>query len=93
MITRQDIDNLAVLARVHIDDSEKEKMTKEIESILSYVGQVQNLNAGDMKTKYVLKNVMRDDVALNPGGEFSEKLLALAPQKEGKYFKVKKILE
>ena len=92
-ITIKDIENLANLSRIKIDDSEREKMTSEIESILGYVSQVQNLKAEDVEKKYTLKNVMRDDVVTNQSGEFSEKLLSLAPQREGHYFKVKKILE
>jgi aspartyl-tRNA(Asn)/glutamyl-tRNA(Gln) amidotransferase subunit C len=93
IIITKDIENLANLSRIKLTDEEKEKMTSEIESILAYVGQVQNLKAEDIEKNYILENVMRDDVTLNKPGEFTEKLLSLAPQREGNYFKVKKILE
>jgi aspartyl-tRNA(Asn)/glutamyl-tRNA(Gln) amidotransferase subunit C len=91
-ISREDIDKLAVLARIQISDSEKESMRGDIESILAYVGQVQNVQLEVGKDIPPLRNVMRDDVVTHTSGEFTEDLLNLAPAREGQYLKVKKIL-
>ncbi len=92
MITTKDIQNLAQLARIEISENEAESLTGEIDSILAYVSQVQNISADSEKKDLVLKNVMREDVVTNATGEFAENLLSLAPQREGNYLKVKKIL-
>lgn len=92
MITKEDIKNLADLARIEVSDAEMEKMAKEVGSILGYVGQIKDL-AGDMERHVpVLRNVMREDVITVGEGEYTEKLLNNAPAREGQYLKVKKIL-
>ena len=92
MITKEDIKNLADLARIEISESEAEKMTSEMDSILAYVGQIKD-STGDLERETPkLRNVMRDDVVTNKPGEYKEKLLNNAPSREGDYLKVKKIL-
>ncbi len=92
MITTKEVKHLADLARIEMSPEEAEKMTHEIDSILGYVGQI-NETTGDM-TRVVppLRNVMREDVSTNSSGEYTEKLLDNAPLREGDYLKVKKIL-
>ncbi len=92
MITKKDIQNLANLARINISENEADSLTGEIDSILDYVSQVQKISSDLTANNIVLKNVMRDDVVTNTSGEFTESLLSLAPQREGNYLKVKKIL-
>lgn len=92
MITTKDIENLASLARIEIGEGEKESMRKDIENILEYVSQVKNISSGDVSSTSVLRNVMRDDVVTHSAGEYTEDLLSLAPNREGNYLKVKKIL-
>jgi aspartyl-tRNA(Asn)/glutamyl-tRNA(Gln) amidotransferase subunit C len=92
MITKEDIKDLADLARIEVSDSEAEGLTSQIDSILGYVGQIQN-STGDIKAEVSkLRNVMRDDFVTNGSDEYTEKLLNNAPSREGRYFKVKKIL-
>ncbi len=93
MITRQDIEKLASLARIQITDEEKDQFRQEIDSILAYVAQIQaavvsldlNPEAG------VVKNIMREDVA-HESGAYTEIILKEAPSRQGEYLKVKKIL-
>jgi len=92
MISREEIEKLAVLARVKISAEEKESMRKDIESILEYVGQVKNVSVDPKREIPVLHNVLRDDVVTTRAGEYTEDLLRLAPSREGNYLKVKKIL-
>jgi aspartyl-tRNA(Asn)/glutamyl-tRNA(Gln) amidotransferase subunit C len=92
MITKEDITNLANLARIEVSDSEAEGLTSQIDSILGYVGQIQN-STGDVKPEVPkLRNVMRDDAVTNNSDEYTEKLLNNAPSREGRYLRVKKIL-
>ena len=92
MITKEDIKNLADLARIEIAPEEAEKLTAEVDSILDYVGQIKNVS-GDIEREIPkLRNVLREDVVTNNGGEYTEKLLSNAPAREKNYLKVKKIL-
>lgn len=93
MITKKDIQDLASLARIKIEDAEAESLTSEIDSILDYVSQVKNISVSSIKEASILKNVMRDDLVTHKAGEFTETLLSSAPEREGNYLKVKKILE
>ena len=92
MITKEDIKNLANLARIEIPQEEAEKLTAEVDSILDYVGQIKDVS-GDAERKIPkLRNVLREDVVTNEEGEYTEKLLSNAPSREKNYLKVKKIL-
>jgi aspartyl-tRNA(Asn)/glutamyl-tRNA(Gln) amidotransferase subunit C len=92
MISKEDIKNLADLARIEVSDSEAEGLTSQIDSILGYVGQIQN-STGDAKMDVPkLRNVMREDLVTNNSDEYTDKLLNNAPSREGRYLKVKKIL-
>ena len=92
MITKNDINKLANLARIEISEPEVESLTHEVDSILEYVGQIKD-STGDVNKKIPeIRNVMRDDVVTNEAGQYTDKLLANAPSKEGNYVKVKKIL-
>jgi len=92
MITRDEVKHLADLARIEMSEGELEQMTKEIDSILNYVGIIQNVSGDVQREIPNLRNVMRDDVITHESGEYTEKLLANAPSREGSYLKVKKIL-
>ena len=92
MITKENIKNLADLARIEVSDTEAEGLTTQIDSILGYVSQIKD-STGDLdRIVPKLRNVMRDDVVTNGDGEYTEKLLNNAPSRDGKYFEVKKIL-
>lgn len=92
MITKEDIKNLADLARIEVGDAEMEKMAKEVDSILGYVGQIKDSTGNTERDIPVLRNVMREDEVTVGEGEYTEKLLNNAPSREGQYLKVKKIL-
>lgn len=93
MIGKEDIEKLALLVRISVSDEEKETFTKEIESILEYVSEIQSFS-GDTVEKVAGENynVFREDGEPHESGVYTEILLAQAPQREGEYVKVKKIL-
>ncbi len=92
MISKEDIKNLANLARIGVTEDEIEKMASEVDSILGYVGVVQSFSGAEEREISNLRNVMRDDVVTNAPDEYKEKILKNAPSREGDYLKVKKIL-
>lgn len=95
-ITRKDVDYVARLARLKLTDEEKEKFTLQLESIISYIDQLKELDTSDIQpTSHVLelKNAWREDNVLKSSGELLEDILKNAPDREGNFFKVKKVIE
>lgn len=92
MVNKEEIKNLANLARIEITDTEADSLTTELYSILGYVGQIKDASTSEILNTPVLKNVLRDDVPTNKDNEYTEDILNDAPSREGSYLKVKKIL-
>jgi aspartyl-tRNA(Asn)/glutamyl-tRNA(Gln) amidotransferase subunit C len=93
MISRDDIKKLAKLSRIDLADEEEERFTKEVDSILGYVAQIQEFKSeGLTRGNERVKNVLREDSNPHESGINTEAILAEAPQREGQYLKVKKIL-
>lgn len=93
-ITIKDIEKLAELSRIRLTDEEKEKMLKDISSILGYVEQVQEVASAEDRTskKEEVRNILRDDSQSHESVLHTEAILGNAPQREGQFVKVKKIL-
>lgn len=93
MLEKKDIENLANLARLQIPEEEKETLRKEVDSILGFVGEIQKLTPPELvKEAGVIRNVFREDTEPHLSGEFTDALLAEAPETEDGYIRVKKIL-
>lgn len=93
-ISKEDVKKLAELARIEMKDNEVEELSKEMDSILGYVSQVQEVvgeSANDVEIGFV-RNIMREDENPNEGGTYSKEIIAEFPDKEGDLLKVKKIL-
>lgn len=96
----EDIKKLADLARIDMSDEEMIKIAKDFDPILAYVGQVQEAlklsekNSSEDKNpeNYFLHNIMREDVATNSRGEYTEKIIAEIPETQDGFVKVKQIL-
>jgi len=93
MLNSEDIKKLAILSRIEVSEKEIETVAKEIDSILSYVGEIKNAvaNSEVEDVHYKTINVFREDVLLPPKTS-PDDLVICAPDNEGGYIKVKKIL-
>ncbi len=92
---KEDIERLATLARIALTEEESISFAGSITSILGYVSEITEIT-GEGKIEKVLgpvNNVMREDTDPHEPGLYTDDLLALAPEREGQYVKVKKILE
>ena len=91
---KEEVLNLAKLARVELKDDEAESLSCEFDSILNYVGEVKKVGKLDKlnKEESTIRNVMRKDGKPHEPGLYTQKILAQAPVREGDYIKVKKIL-
>ncbi len=94
MITPQDIEKLATLARVKVSEEEKQSLTKEIDSILAYVDQIKKATVAMDYTPApgAVHNITRQDEPRTISSEDRERILNEAPDREGDFIAVKKIL-
>lgn len=91
---RKDIEHLAKLSRIAVSDAEADALAKDITSILGYVSEIEEITgsvAGEKKVG-ALFNVMREDTRPHTAGLYTEDLLNEAPERDGQYIKVKKII-
>ncbi len=94
MISREDVEHVARLARLSLSDAERERMREQLSGILAYIDTLRELDTeGVEPTSHAvpLVNVMRDD-EVRPGLP-SEEMLANAPDPAGDLFRVPRIIE
>ena len=94
MITVKELEHLATLARIELSEDDKKSLVKEFDSILGYVDQLKKVDVSMDASGRVgaVKNAMRPDVAESVSNADREALLAEAPQREGDFIAVKKII-
>ncbi len=95
-LDKQQIKHIANLARLELTDAELELYGQQLSDVLKYIDQLQEVDtAGIEPTAQVtgLKNVMREDKARDWDENEREAALKEAPEREGRYLKVKRILE
>ena len=94
-ITRKDVDKLAEMSRIEMTDDEKNEIQKDLESILGYVSELQEVVAEEPPVEDrigMLKNVMREDKDPHTESTYTKEVIASAPNSQSNYVKVKKIL-
>ncbi len=92
MITNDEIKKLAHLARIEVSDEEVAGYAKDLESILSYVDQIAQVDMSDLSPRHLQGNVAREDTNASPSGQNNEAMLADAPASQDGFYKVPKIL-
>lgn len=91
-MTDADIKNLAHLARIEISDDEVQKFKSDIEPILAYVAQINDVQIDDVHPEYMTKNLMRPDIADSADTTEHDFVLKNAPDAQDGFYKVPKIL-
>ena len=94
MISREDVEHVARLARLELSDAEIERMSEQLNAILGYIDKLRELDVTNVEpTSHAvpLVNVMREDevVPCLP----QEQMLANAPDRMGELFRVPRIIE
>jgi aspartyl-tRNA(Asn)/glutamyl-tRNA(Gln) amidotransferase subunit C len=92
-ITPDVVRSVARLARLDLPDARIARLAPQLESILEYVAQIQKVDmtgVQPMAHAVELHNVFRDDV-VQPSLPL-EKVLQNAPETDGPFFKVPKII-
>ena len=94
-ITSDDVRKVAKLCRLEIPDDDIEKYSNQLEGILEYIAQLERidtLNVPPTTRAVEVVNVFREDIIASSSSDVREKILEQAPQREGEFFKVPKIL-
>jgi aspartyl-tRNA(Asn)/glutamyl-tRNA(Gln) amidotransferase subunit C len=93
MLTEEEVKKVAEMARIELSESEVAKFQKDLSSILNYVDELKTVNTDGLEivsSVTGLENVHRADVPRSI--ENQEEIIANAPERKDKYFKVKSIL-
>ncbi len=93
-IARHEVEHVAVLARLALDDAELDQVTGEMNQILGYVDKLNELDTdGIVPTAHAVpvENAFREDVVRPSIG--NAKALKNAPETANNCFKVPKIIE
>ncbi|MBM3249499.1 MAG: Asp-tRNA(Asn)/Glu-tRNA(Gln) amidotransferase subunit GatC [Candidatus Omnitrophica bacterium] len=93
-ITKDTVEYVAHLARIDLQAKELEKLSRQLEEIVIFIDRFKELDLkGVSAASHILPihNVLRED-APRPG-LCAEKALQCAPQKEGNFFAVPKVIE
>jgi aspartyl-tRNA(Asn)/glutamyl-tRNA(Gln) amidotransferase subunit C len=92
------IKHIASLARIELTDKEEGKMSGELSAILGYIDQLNSINTDGVEPLYQttgLVNSMREDKSrqdFEMNESLNQKLIGQAPKKEGRFIKVKSVL-
>jgi aspartyl-tRNA(Asn)/glutamyl-tRNA(Gln) amidotransferase subunit C len=93
-LTREDVQRVAILARLRLNPAEEERLTEQLDNILRYMEKLNQLDTSGVEPfshAVDLVNVLREDNVTNQPD--AEALLANAPEKDETFFRVPKILE
>ncbi len=85
---------VAHLARLELSEQDLKQFTRQLASILDYMEKLQDLNTNSVEPTshpMPIKNVFRQDKAIS--SLKTEEVLKNAPEKEGNFFKVPKVIE
>ncbi|MCL4517249.1 MAG: Asp-tRNA(Asn)/Glu-tRNA(Gln) amidotransferase subunit GatC [Firmicutes bacterium] len=94
MIKREDVEHVAMLARLELSEADTEKFTRQLNDILQAVDKLKKLDTANVEpTAHAapMKNVFRPDKARLSWPQ--EAVLANAPDPVDGFFRVPKIME
>ena len=92
-ISSDEVKKVAQLARLELNENEIDQHAEQLEKILEYIKQLEEINTDNIPctTRAIeVVNVLRKDEKKDYKN--SEELLDLAPSRENKFFKVPKII-
>jgi len=95
-LDKEQIQHIANLARLDLNDSEIEKYGQQLSGILSFIDQLKEVDTDDTQpTAQVtgMENIFREDEVVDWNRKEVEGALALAPELEGEMIKVKRIIQ
>jgi aspartyl-tRNA(Asn)/glutamyl-tRNA(Gln) amidotransferase subunit C len=93
-LTRADVRRVAVLARLRLTEAEENDLTNQLDAILAYMDKLNEIDTSGVEPfshATDASNALREDRVTNQPN--AEAMLANAPDRDGSFFKVPKIIE
>jgi len=93
-LSTSDVEYVGKLARLEVTEAEKEKFTAQLNDILLYIDQLNELDTkgvAPMSHAIAVTNAFREDKVAESLG--TQKALANAPDARGEVFRVPKVIE
>lgn len=88
----KDVENLAELAKLELNEREKAQILKDMEGILAYVKVIEDVEVGEFTPEYMHKNAWREDTERGEVDFSYDLIMSQFPEKQDDFLKVKKIL-
>lgn len=95
MLKKEEVQHIANLARIKIDEKETEGYQNDLSGILDYFAELQALDTGNLETiGHItgMQNVLRHDCVQDFGSLGKEAVLKNAPETKNGQIKVKNVL-
>lgn len=92
-LSREEVEHVALLARLALNEEEKERFRIQLSSILEYAESINQLDTENVEPTYhvlPIQNVLRPDETRPTLSR--EDVFRNAPEREGNYFRVPRIL-
>ena len=97
-IDKKQVERIAELARINLNEEEKEKFAKELSRVLDYFKTIKKINTEDVAPTFQatgIENVLREDeeekIEKRERDKMRERILKNVPEKENDYIKVKSV--
>lgn len=93
-IDEQQVRHVAVLSRLKLSEGEVATFSRQLSAMLEYVEKLNELDTSDVEPTVhavPISNVLRDDEPEEPMAV--DEALANAPQREGSFYRVPKVLD
>ena len=92
MISKEEVEHIAKLARLELTEKEVAKMQKDLTEILDYFNLLKNVpEIKEAAVAYAKASALRKDEAVS-NHNTADKIIAASPDKKDGYIKVKAIL-
>ena len=94
MLSKEEVNKIAKLARIELTEQEIEKMRKDLSAVLDYFNLLKKISSekSDLSGTPIKYLILRKDEAIPQPDGMSEKIIKAAPAKKGNHIKVKAIL-
>jgi aspartyl-tRNA(Asn)/glutamyl-tRNA(Gln) amidotransferase subunit C len=92
-ISREEVEHVAHLARLHLSENELQKMTEQLDTILSYVQKLEELNTENLPPTthaFSVSNAFRQDEV--QASLSQQEALACSPQHTEEFFQVPRVI-
>lgn len=94
MIDKKTVEYVANLARVEVNEGEKDRLVSELRKIIGYINKLKELNVENvepMRGAFREENILREDKAIEK--TVFKAILKNAPLQEEDHFKIPKVIQ